>query len=430
MGPFDEQAAPIVIRPGEEHNADALIARLVAMGYHREHQVEHRGEVAVRGGIIDVFPPTSDVPVRIDLWGDEVDRLTVFGVGDQRSSHDLPAAILFGCRELILTDGARSKAETLVSTQPWGSRQWERLAGGELFDGMESWLPYVEPGEHLLPDLLPAGADVVLIEPRRIRDRAVQLLDEEAALADALATTWGVGGGSEAFPRLHVPFDRLLQRSPAHVLALSGTPENPSIATITVRSFNPVVGDASLLAQQVSTLIADDFSVTLCAATGAGAARLSALLAEQGVNAPTQESASARTGAEVVAAPISRGCILPDSKMALLSETDITGRRVSHRKARPRTRATDGFFDDLTVGSFVVHRQHGVARFDGVTSRAMGGTTRDYLILQYRGSDRLYLPVDQIEAITPYTGGESPSLSKMGGADWQRTRAKARQRGR
>ena len=112
--------------------------------------------------------------------------------------------------------------------------------------------------------------------------------------------------------------------------------------------------------------------------------------------------------------------------MAVLSETDVTGRRMPHRRARPRARATDGFFDDLTVGSFVVHRQHGVARFEGVTSRTMGGTTRDYLILQYRGSDRLYLPVDQIEAITAYSGGETPTLSKMGGSDWQKTRAKAR----
>ena len=128
----------------------------------------------------------------------------------------------------------------------------------------------------------------------------------------------------------------------------------------------------------------------------------------------------------MVVAPLTTGFILPDAKVAVLSETDISGRRVAHRKARPRARATDGFFDDLAVGSFVVHRQHGVARFDGVTSRTMGGATRDYLVLQYRGNDRLYLPVDQIEAITPYTGGESPSLSKMGGADWQRTRAKAR----
>jgi transcription-repair coupling factor (superfamily II helicase) len=195
---------------------------------------------------------------------------------------------------------------------------------------------------------------------------------------------------------------------------------------MTVRGLGPVAGDGARLAGQVTQLVGDGYSVTLCAATTGGASRLSTVLAEEGVQAPVLSERRAEPGACVVTAPLSSGFILPDCLVAVLSESDITGRRVSHRRARPRARATDGFFDDLAVGSFVVHRQHGVARFEGVTSRTMGGTTRDYLILQYRGSDRLYLPVDQIEAITAYTGGESPTLSKMGGADWQRTRAKAR----
>ncbi len=304
---------------------------------------------------------------------------------------------------------------------------WERLARGEQFDGMESWLPFLDVGERVLPDLLPAGAQVVLVEPRRIRDRGAQLLDEEAALAETLAATWGAKEGEEdSFPRLHVPFDRLLRDCPAGVVALPPVPEGPSIAALTVRRFDPVAGDPARLAGGVTRLVGDGYAVTLCAATGSGAARLSGALAAEGVHAPVLEAATGAPGAVVVAAPITSGFILPDAKVAVLSETDVTGRRVPHRRARPRARAADGFFDDLEAGSFVVHRQHGVARFEGVTTRTMGGTTRDYLILQYRGSDRLYLPVEQIEAITPYSGGESPTLSKMGGADWQRTRAKAR----
>jgi transcription-repair coupling factor (superfamily II helicase) len=187
-----------------------------------------------------------------------------------------------------------------------------------------------------------------------------------------------------------------------------------------------VAGDPARLAAGVTALVGQGYAVTLCAATAAGAGRLSAALAAEGVHAPVLAAAPGTAGASVVAAPITSGFILPEVKVAVLSETDVTGRRVPHRRARPRTRAADGFFDDLEAGSFVVHRQHGVARFEGVTTRTMGGTTRDYLILQYRGSDRLYLPVEQIEAITPYSGGESPTLSKMGGSDWQKTRAKAR----
>ena len=101
--------APLVIRPGQQVDVGSLLSELVAKGYRREHQVEHRGEFAVRGGIVDVFPSTADEPVRIDLWGDEVDRLTAFAVSDQRSSHDLHAVALYGCRELVVTPELRDR---------------------------------------------------------------------------------------------------------------------------------------------------------------------------------------------------------------------------------------------------------------------------------------------------------------------------------
>ncbi len=426
IGPL-AATGPLSLRPGQQVDVDVLLRDLVEKGYRREHQVEHRGEFAVRGGIVDVFPSTADAPVRVDLWGDEVDRLTTFAVSDQRSSRDLDGALFYGCRELVLTDELRAEAERLIRLRPWGTSVWDRLARGEQFDGMESWLPFLDVEARVLPDLLGPAAQIVLVEPRRIRDRGAQLLDEEAALAETLAATWGARDSDEdPFPRLHVPFERLLSESRAGLVALPTVPEGPSTAALTVGRFEQVAGDPSRLAAGVARLVQEGYTVTLCAATAAGAGRLSAVLAEEGVHAPVRDDATGRPGPVVVAAPLANGFILPDAKVAVLSETDVTGRRVPHRRARPRARAADGFFDDLEVGSFVVHRQHGVARFEGVTSRTMGGTTRDYLILQYRGSDRLYLPVDQIEAITPYSGGESPTLSKMGGADWQRTRAKAR----
>jgi transcription-repair coupling factor (superfamily II helicase) len=419
--------APLIVRPGQQVDVDVLLRDLVVKGYRREHQVEHRGEFAVRGGIVDVFPSTADAPVRVDLWGDEIDRLTEFAISDQRSSRDLAGALFYGCRELVLTDALRAEAERLITLRPWGTSTWDRLARGEQFDGMESWLPFVDPEERMLPDLLGPAAQIVLVEPRRIRDRGAQLLDEEAALAETLAATWGAHDSDEdPFPRLHLPFERLLSESRAGLVALPTVPEGPSTAALAVGRFEQVAGDPARLAGGVSRLVGEGYTVTLCAATPAGAGRLSAALAEQGVHAPVLDRATGRPGPVVVVAPLTNGFILPEAKVAVLSETDVTGRRVPHRRARPRARAADGFFDDLEVGNFVVHRQHGVARFEGVTSRTMAGTTRDYLILQYRGSDRLYLPVEQIEAITPYSGGESPTLSKMGGADWQRTRAKAR----
>jgi transcription-repair coupling factor (superfamily II helicase) len=151
---------------------------LTFLGYRREYQVEHRGEMAVRGSILDVFPSTAVSPVRVDLWGDEVDRLTQFSVADQRSVVDLEEVLIFGCRELLGSPEVRLRAASLAETERWGSESWERLAEGLTFDGMESWLPWLTADEHLLVDLLPEDAKVLLVEPRRMRERAVEIAEE------------------------------------------------------------------------------------------------------------------------------------------------------------------------------------------------------------------------------------------------------------
>jgi transcription-repair coupling factor (superfamily II helicase) len=128
----------------------------------------------------------------------------------------------------------------------------------------------------------------------------------------------------------------------------------------------------------------------------------------------------------VVIAPLERGVILPSSKLAVLAEPDITGRRRAHRSARPRARATSGFFDDMAPGSYVVHHHHGVARYAGMVTRTIGGVERDYLLLEYRGADKLYVPSDQIDTLRPYSGGETPTLSRMGGADFAKAKARVK----
>ncbi len=114
--------------------------------------VEHRGEVAVRGSIVDVYPSTADAPVRIDLWGDEVDRLTEFAVDDQRATASLSEVTIFPARELLPDDAVRERAEALIAAEPWGREQWQRLSDGQFFDGMESWLPWLVDGERVLLD--------------------------------------------------------------------------------------------------------------------------------------------------------------------------------------------------------------------------------------------------------------------------------------
>ena len=434
LGPHVEDVEPIVVRPGGVIDQADLVERLVNAGYRREYQVEHRGEIAVRGSIVDVYPSTADGPVRIDLWGDEVERLTTFSVSDQRSDADVDAVEIFPCRELMTTDDVRARAEALIETEPWGRDQWEKLADGETFDGMESWLPWLTADHgseaattaHVLFDLVGPDAQVILVEPRRMRDRAADIIAEEVDLARTLSGTWGASADG-VLPRLHLDFDRLLSRTTAHAWTMTTAPEGPGVETVAAAAWFQASGDGGRLIGQLRDLSSQGYRIVV-AAEGAGSAeRLDRLLGEQGVSYrlhPSGGAILAEPGGHITVAPIHRGFILPSVKLAVLSESDLTGRRRTHRVARQRKRQAQGFFDDLTVGSYVVHQHHGVARFGGMVKRNIGGVDRDYLLLEYRGDDKLYVPSDQIDSVRHYTGGDSPSLSKMGGADFARTKAK------
>jgi len=412
LGPHVDEVEPVRIRPGEQRDRDDLLRTLVALGYRREDQVEHRGEVAVRGSILDVFPTTADRPVRVDLWGDEVDRLTEFSVTDQRSTLDLDEACIFPARELLPTDDVKDRAAALVRTEPWGREQWGRLADGLTFDGMESWLPWLAPDERLLPDLLPADAQIVLLEPRRLRDRAADIAAEELDLERTLATTWGAA--DRDFPSLHLPFDRLLAGTEAPAWTLTSVPESPDVVTVAATPWEQPTGDGERLVAQLRHLLAQGTTLVVAADTEGSAARVRQLLRDRGIDL------------DVAVGALERGAVFPEIGLAVLAEPDLTGRRRSHRPPRPRRRDAERFFDDLSVGDFVVHHQHGVARYGGMVKRAIGGVERDYLLLEYRGDDKLYVPSDQIDAVRHYTGGDQPSLSKLGGSDWQKTKARVR----
>jgi transcription-repair coupling factor (superfamily II helicase) len=193
-------------------------------------------------------------------------------------------------------------------------------------------------------------------------------------------------------------------------------PDSPDTPVVLASGWDPVVGDGSGLVQRLVALQRNGFRVVVGADGDGSAERLRDRLASEGV------------AAEVVVAPLERGTVLRAEavKLAILAESDLTGRRRAHRRARPRRRDTEGFFDDLKVGDYVVHHQHGVARYGGMVKRAIGGVERDYLLLEYKGDDRLYVPSDQIDAVRHYTGGEAPTLNRLGGDGWQRTKARVR----
>jgi transcription-repair coupling factor (superfamily II helicase) len=429
LGPGAIDVEPIVVRPRAIVDPDRLGAQLVEFGYRREELVEHRGEFARRGAIVDVFPSTADAPIRIDLWGDEVDRLTTFGVNDQRSLADLDEAIIFPARELIPTDDVRRRAAELVAGEPWGREHWERLSEGTHFEGMESWVPWLVDDDVLITDVLPESAKVILIEPRRMRDRATDLLAEEDDLARALASTWA-RDPDKSFPRLHAEPDRLLappgSRAAAAFWTIDSAPDSPDTPLVQSSGWGPIGGDGSGLTARLRDLITQGYRVVV-AADGAGSAtRLHEILLDHELHLTVTAEASGSPGAAIVVAPLHRGCLLPAAKVAVVAESDLTGRRRAHRRARPRSRQGTTTFEDLKPGNYVVHHVHGVGHYEGMVKRTIGGVERDYLLVAYKGGDKLYVPSDQIDTLRQYVGGEAPALHRLGGSDFSKSKSRVK----
>ncbi|MGE5211784.1 MAG: CarD family transcriptional regulator, partial [Acidobacteriota bacterium] len=426
LGPGATTTDPIVVRPGDEIDPDDLGRTLVEFGYRREELVEHRGEFARRGAIVDVFPSTADAPIRIDLWGDEVDRLTRFGVNDQRSTDDLAEVRIFPARELMPTEDVRARAERLVASEPWGREQWERLAEGAHFDGMESWLPWLVDDDLLLTDVLPATAKVVLVEPRRMRDRAVDLIAEEDDLARTLASTWA-RDPDRSFPRLHADPDTLLHEA-GSFWSIDSTPESPDTPLVEATGWGPVAGDGSGLTDRLVELIGRGYTVAVAADGTGSAQRLHDLLLDHGLDFPVVRPGTPLPPGRgsITVAPLHRGCTLPNAKVAIVAESDLTGRRRAHRTIRKAKRESASTFEDLTAGNYVVHHQHGVGKYEGMVKRAIGGVERDYLLISYKGGDKLYVPSDQIDTLRQYVGGEAPKLHRLGGSDFAKTKSRVR----
>jgi transcription-repair coupling factor (superfamily II helicase) len=301
-------------------------------------------------------------------------------------------------------------------------------------------MAWLADSEHVLFDLVPDDGLILLADPRRLRDRAADIAAEERDLGESLSRTWGLKlysqeQGGDPLQRMHVEFNRLLQHTKAPVWSIAAVPDSPDSPAVTALAWPPAVGEAEALLHQLRQLIAEGYSVVVCADGEGSATRIDKLLSQHGLSFPIRipadgsapDPADLRSaGGLIVHAPLERGCILPAVKLALLAEADLTGRRRTHRAAKAPRREAQRFFEDLKVGDHVVHHVHGVGRFDGMVTRSMGGAERDYLLLEYRGGDKLYVPSDQIDSIRLYSGGETPRLNKMGGSDFSRSKSKVR----
>jgi transcription-repair coupling factor (superfamily II helicase) len=427
---------PIHLKVGMQIDPAGLVRDLVTLGYRREDLVELRGHVAQRGSIVDVFASTHDEPVRVEFWGDEIERLQTFNVNDQRSSGTIEEAWVQPAREFLVDEAMRERAARLVGEEPWGREHWERIAEGLVFDGMESWLPWFSDGSTLASAAkdISRTTDVrfVVVEPRRINDRGLDILAEEADLARALANTWGRNADATGdFPRLHAEPDSVLSGTgDMPVYHLLAAADNAGSRSVNASSWGPITNDPTAIVRRFAELVGEHDRVIVAADTQGSAQRISESLHQAGADVidldslPDKRRDDIGPGIFVTVCRLHHGAYIPGANLALIAESDLTGRRPTPRRQKPRSAGTS--FQDLKPGDYVVHYHHGVGKFEGLVSRAIGGAQRDYLLLAYKGGDKLYVPTDQIDTIRQYVGGETPTMHRLGGSDFQRAKSKVR----
>ncbi len=413
---------PIVVEAGLSVDFDALVEALAGAGYHRTDRVEARGEFAVRGGIIDVYPAQGLEPARIEFWGDEVEEIRSFAVGTQRSHEALARLVAFPAKEFQPVGEVTEAARGLAHQEPWAASTWDRLASGISFPGMESWMPWLAPERSVLGT---AGVPVVLFDPVRAAARSEELVREEADLAAALADTWGeTAPDAGAHPALYLPLESQLDG--VTVLNAPSSPAGPGDEGFTARGLDGQPGQPESIAKALNVWTQRGVDIVVAMDGATAADRVSNVLAEAGFHLPVVERFEAQ-GAVAIPVGIHRGFVFPELGVGVVGEREVAGRRRAHRTVgRRRAAESAEAYRDLQPGDFVVHHHHGIGRFEGLVHRAIAGVERDYLLVAYHGQDRLYVPTDQLAAVTRYTGGETPRLSRMGGAEWSVTRSKIR----
>ena len=455
LAPGITAVPPVVLQRGGVLNLADASTQLVELGYERCDLVERRGQFAVRGGILDVFPPGEEHPVRVELWGDEIEDLRSFAVTDQRMMEPLDRAVrCLPCQEVPLTPAVRAKAAE-IAAEPGAHPDFASLADGITVPGMESLAPVLLGALESPVDYLGPGRRVVLVEPNRLLARAEETMataDEFAAAAWATAGSGGAAPMTPADGSLH-PWPELAQSlaaksSQVQELATYRTgPDAPDHdahdrpgangSPLQVLPVGPFTGPTQAFAT-VAAAVGQGWQV-LVAANGSGsAARLAEVLQERDIPARVTDAADQGIGfVQIAIGPVTAGFRLAEKQLAVLTSDDFvrthkrSGRR-GNAGALPSKRRRQ--IDPLTLqpGDFVVHEKHGIGKFIELIHRESRGAMREFLVVEYAPSkrgyppDRLFIPSDQLQSVTKYVGGEQPGLSKLGGSDWARAKGNAR----
>ena len=428
-----------------------LIEQLSKFGYTRSDLVEKRGDFAVRGGILDLFAPDQEHPIRIDFFGDEIDEISFFAIADQRSIEKIESEIvIYPCRELLIDAEVKERAQDLGIRFPQIQDLTTRLSEGMTFEGMESLAAGLVGKFNSILDYLPDGYQILLIDEPRIRSRAADLIKTNQEFLEAAWSNlaWSEGDINQ------MPID--LSKELGHggfyqleeILDLARK-SNISFRNLNLYSANPeelpltFMDELESYANKYEMVLADieqwhksGFLVIFTASGNGVLKRFSELVG--GANLPNSfilaENPPSRDLINIVQSNLRHGFISEEYKFVIITDKDVSGQRSGDkdlaRMPSRRKKSIDPL--QLKVGDFVVHEQHGVGRYLELINRSIAGVSREYLVIEYASSkrgqpaDKLFVPTDTLEQVTKYVGGEAPALHRIGGSDWQNSKRRAR----
>ena len=447
----DLKNSQIKIKQSQSIKMLDLIEQLSKFGYTRSDLVEKRGDFAVRGGILDLFAPDQEHPIRIDFFGDEIDELSFFAISDQRSIEKIQSEILiFPCRELLIDAEVKKRAKDLGKLFPQIQDLTSKLSEGITFEGMESLAAGVVSEFNSILDYLPAGYQIWLIDEPRIRSRAADLIKTNQEFLEA---AWSNLAWSERDSN-QTPIDLSKELGQGGFYTLEEIQELAKNSNILFRNLNlysatpedlplTFIDELESYANKYETVIAeieqwhkDGFQVIFTASGNGVLKRFSELL--NGANLPNRfisdENLLSQEVINLLQSNLKHGFVSQEYKFVIITDKDVTGQRSSDkdlaRMPSRRKKSIDPL--QLKVGDFVVHEQHGVGRYLELINRSIAGVSREYLVIEYASSkrgqpaDKLFVPTDTLEQVTKYVGGEAPSLHRIGGSDWQSSKRKAR----
>lgn len=431
---------PIVVKRGEKVDPYKLFERLVLMGYERVYKVEARAQFSARGGIIDIFAASSDFPVRMELFGDEIDSLRTFSISTQRSIEHISDFEIFSCREVYLdSDEVRENIKVLKSRCK--SREImediEKLEEQQHFAGIERYTPFLYKNLATVLDFVPQDGIVVLDDEPRLETESRRFLkQQEEYLAEAAASGEMVAPPTAYF----LPFQEIQikeKRLAFSAQALFYSQDARAGASQQLLAFksepvSPILGKLERLRTLLLQLREEKFSVVLIVNDEGQAERLNEILSEWEINSfiNTREFTILPGSVQLMVGDFSQGFVIWDKKFALLSHSDIFFKTYKERRFEayaPKVHPIRSFAE-FRRGDYVVHVNHGIAVYGGIITKEVSGVVRDYMILEYAEGDKLFVPIDQADRVSKYIGADlrPPKVHRLTSTEWARVKKRVK----